>query len=268
MPVRAASMVRMGGVDTVRGRIGYREQGSGGVPLVLLHGVGSDKSVWQPQLDHFGETRRTIAFDYPGYGESDFIADASRDDFAAAMLAAMDALGVEQAHVCGLSLGGVVALAMHSIAPERCTSLVLADTFAIHPDGQAIHDRSLAASGNLGMRGLAESRVDALVGPAASLEIRAEVIDTMSKIDPAAYTLGARAVWLADQRDRAAEVRSPTLILCGSEDRITPPELSEQLKDLIAHATLVEIVAAGHLANIEQPATFNRVVERFLAGVE
>ncbi|WP_205481237.1 alpha/beta fold hydrolase [Sphingomonas arenae] len=258
----------MGWVETARGRIGMVEQGSGGVPLVLLHGVGSDKSVWHPQLDHFGASRRTLAFDYPGYGESDFAAGAGRDDFASAILAAMDALDVRQVHVCGLSLGGVIALAMHAAAPERCASLILADSFAVHPDGQAIHDRSLAASGNLGMRGLAESRVDALVGSSASQEVRSEVIETMSRIDPSAYALGARAVWLADQRDRAAAVRCPTLILCGTEDRITPPSLSEELKDLIPHAVLVEIAGAGHLSNLEQPAIFNRVVERFLAGIE
>ena len=268
MPVRAASMPGMGGVGTTRGRIGVTEQGSGGVPLILLHGVGSDRSVWQPQLDHFGAARRTLAFDYPGYGDSDLVEDATREDFAAAVLAAMDALDVQQAHVCGLSLGGVVALAMHAAAPHRCESLILADSFAVHPDGQAIHDRSLAASSELGMRGLAEARVDALVGAAASAEVRGEVVETMSRIKPSAYALGVRAVWLADQRERAMAVRCPTLILCGSEDRITPPALSDELKDLIPHAALVEIASAGHLANLEQPAIFNRVLDGFLGGLE
>ena len=258
----------MGWVETARGRIGYVEQGSGGVPLVLLHGVGSDKSAWRPQLEHFGGSRRTLAFDYPGYGESDYLEAATRDDFASAVLAAMDALDVGRAHVCGLSLGGVVALAMHATAPGRCASLILADSFATHPEGRAIHDRSVAASREVGMRGLAEARVDSLVGSRASSGVRAEVIATMSRIDPAAYALGAAAVWLADQRERAAAVRCPALILCGSEDRITPPPLSEQLKDLIPHAALVEIAGAGHLANLEQPAIFNRVLERFLAGTE
>ena len=261
-------MACMGWVETARGRIGVIEQGRGGVPLFLLHGVGSDKSVWRPQLEHFGESRRTLAFDYPGYGDSGYLEGATRDDFAAAVLAAMDALDVGRAHVCGLSLGGVVALAMHATAPGRCASLILADSFAVHPDGQAIHDRSVAASSEFGIRGLAEARADSLLGSHASAEVRAEVIATMSGIDPAAYALGAAAVWLADQRERAAAVRCPTLILCGSEDRITPPSLSEQLKDIIPHAALVEIAGAGHLSNLEQPAIFNRVVERFLDGTE
>src|SRR4051812_22836426 len=118
--------------------IGYEETGGGdATPIVFLHGVGSDKSVWRPQLAHFGRTRRAIALDYPGYGDSDPApAGTSRDDYAAAILAAMDELGVGRAHICGLSLGGVIAIAVHHISPERCRSLILADTFAVHPDGQ------------------------------------------------------------------------------------------------------------------------------------
>ena len=173
------------------------------LPIVFLHGVGSDKSVWRPQLAHFGEARRAIAFDYPGYGDSDPAPDGTtRDDYAAAILAAMDALGIERAHICGLSLGGVIAIAMHHAAPERCASLILADTFAVHPDGQGIYDRSVAGSAD--MRALAEARVDVLLAQPADPAVRSEVIETMARIDPAAYRIGAEAVWLADQRDRVA----------------------------------------------------------------
>lgn len=256
-------------IDTTVGPIGYEERGGGSaLPLILLHGVGSTRSVWHPQLDHFGRARRTIAFDYPGYGESLFVPHATRDTFAQAILAAMEGLDVPAAHVCGLSLGGVVAIAMHDADPNRCASLVLADTFAVHPDGAAIRDRSVRASRDLGMRELAEARAGALIAEGASDAIRREVVETMAGIDPAAYVLGAEAVWLADQRERATAIRCPTLILCGSEDRITPPALSEELKDLVPHASLVEISGAGHLSNLEQPAIFNRVVDAFLSGVE
>src|SRR5687767_2852228 len=106
---------RMGRVITASGQaIGVDEAGGGdALPIVFLHGVGSDKSVWAPQLEHFGRARRAIAVDYPGYGKSDPAAPGTtRDDFAAAVLAAMDTLGVGQAHVCGLSLGGVIAIAI------------------------------------------------------------------------------------------------------------------------------------------------------------
>jgi 3-oxoadipate enol-lactonase len=259
-------MMGMGQILTARGRIGYIEVGGGdATPIVFLHGVGSDKSVWRPQLDHFGQARRAIAFDYPGYGESEFIEDASRDDYAAAILAAMDALGVGDARICGLSLGGVIAIAMHAAAPHRCASLIIADSFAVHPDGQGIHDRAVAASRAMTMRELAEARTALLLGPAATPGLKAEVIETMAAIDPAAYRLGAAAVWLADQRDRAAEIDVPTLILVGDEDGITPPALSEELQNIVSGSELVHIPAAGHLTNAEQPQAFNLAIESFFS---
>lgn len=261
----------MATVRTVNGAMGVLEAGGGRAtptPILFLHGVGSDKSVWSPQIAHFGRERRALALDYPGYGESSPWPGAGRDEFAAACVAAMDALGIDQAHVCGLSLGGVVAIAMHDIAPERCASLLLADSFAVHPDGEGIYRRSVEASRDLGMRALAEARVDMLLGGEASPALRGEVIETMAAIDPDAYRRGAAAVWLADQRDRAAAIAVPTLVLVGSEDRITPPALSEELAALVPGAELRTIDAAGHLANIEQPANFNAIVDEFLARIE
>lgn len=259
----------MGRVITTQGDIGYAETGDGHVtPIIFLHGVGSEKSVWRPQLDHFGKQRRSIAFDYPGYGESDLSPGADRDAFAEAILAAMDELGVNQAHVCGLSLGGVIALAMHHAAPGRCTSLIIADSFAVHPDGEEIYGRSVAASQTMTMRELAEARTGALLGSAASDALRHEVIEAMAAINPEAYRLGAAAVWLADQRARAAAINIPTLILCGTDDRITPPALSSDLQALVPDAQLELISAAGHLANVEQPQLFNEAIDRFLATIE
>jgi 3-oxoadipate enol-lactonase len=248
--------------------LGYDQAGGGdATPIVFLHGVGSDKSVWRPQLEHFAKERRAIAFDYPGYGESDPAPeDTTRDDYAAAILSAMSELGVGRAHVCGLSLGGVVAIAIHAAAPDRCPSLILADTFASHPDGAAIYQRSLAASDNL--RVLAESRVDVLLAQPADSAVRSEVIATMARIDPAGYRIGAEAVWLADQRERAAAIRVPTLVLCGAEDRVTPAALSMALMRLIPGALYEPIERAGHLTNLERPDAFNTLVGAFIRGVD
>ena len=256
-------------VSTKHGAIGAIEAGGGSkLPIIFLHGVGSDSSVWAPQLAHFGRARRSLAFDYPGYGKSDACEGATRDDFAYSILAAMDALDIERAHICGLSLGGVVAIAMHALARSRCASLIIADSFAVHPEGQAIHNRAVAASQSMAMRELAEARSGLLLGSAATDELRREVIETMAAIDPAAYRLGAAAVWLADQRDRAAAIDMPTLILVGDEDAITPPALSHDLGNRIAGSTVEVIERAGHLANAEQPAAFNAAIDRFLAKVE
>ena len=248
--------------------IGITERGSGGrTPIVFLHGVGSDKSVWRPQLEHFGSERRAVAFDYPGYGESDPAPEGTtREEFAAAILGGMRALGIPRAHVCGLSLGGVVAIAMNALEPEGCASLILADSFASHPDGQGIYDRAVASSRDL--RALAEGRADVLLAQPADPAVRSEVIETMAAIDPVAYRTGADAVWLAAQEERAALIRCPTLVLCGTEDRVTPPALSTALAKLVPGAMCELIERAGHLSNLERPAEFNALVGAFIRGVD
>ena len=248
--------------------LGVSESGSGDAdPILFLHGVGSDKSVWAPQLAYFSAARRAVAFDYPGYCESSPAADGTtRDDYAAAILAAMDSLGIERAHVCGLSLGGVIAIALHHAAPERCASLIIADSFAVHPDGKGIYERSVASSAD--MAALAEARTPVLLATGASDALHREVKAVMSRIEPSAFRIGAEAVWLADQRDRAAEIHVPTLILCGDADKVTPPELSHQLAAIVPGATVGIIGDAGHLGNIEQPETFNRMVDAFIRSAE
>jgi len=90
----------------------------------------------------------------------------------------------------------------------------------------------------------------------------------MSRIDPAAYRIGAEAVWLADQRDRVGAIRVPTLIICGEDDKPTPPELSCELHSMIPGSRLAMIPNAGHLTNLEQPEAFNALVDALLAEVE
>jgi 3-oxoadipate enol-lactonase len=255
------------GVDE-RGRIEVGEDEVPPTPIVFLHGVGSDKSVWRPQLEHFSASRHALAFDYPGYGTSDPAdTEADHDEFAAAILAGMDALDVGQAHICGLSLGGVVAIAMHHAAPERCASLIIADSFAAHPDGRGIFNRSVKASRAMTMRELAEDRVEMLLAPNAADALRDEVVATMSEINPDAYRIGARAVWLADQRERLDAINRPVLVVVGDQDHITPPMLSRDLASRIAGAKLIEIGGAGHLPNVEQPAAFNAAIDVFLTEI-
>ena len=90
----------------------------------------------------------------------------------------------------------------------------------------------------------------------------------MARIDPAAYRIGAEAVWLADQRERAAAIQVPTLVIVGDEDAITPPALSEKLVALIPGAQLSVIAGASHIANLDKPAEFNRAIDGFLATLE
>ena len=132
----------------------------------------------------------------------------------------------------------------------------------MHPDGPAIYDRSIAASEQ--MSELAAARTPVLLAPGASEDLHSQVRETMARIDPEAFRIGAEAVWLADQRDRVAAIDVPTLLLVGDQDTVTPPDLSRALAEVIPGAELHVLAGAGHLANIERPADFNRLVEEFV----
>ena len=111
---------------------------------------------------------------------------------------------------------------------------------------------------------MAEARVDVLLAQPADPAVRREVVETMSRIDPVAYRIGAEAVWLADQRDRVGAIRVPTLVLVGDGDLVTPIDLSNELVDLVPDARMQVIRGAGHLGNLEKPAEFNAAVDEFI----
>jgi 3-oxoadipate enol-lactonase len=249
-------------------QIGYDERGSGDA-LVFLHGVGSDKSVWARQLAHFAPAWRAIALDYPGYGESDLPAhDLDRLSIASYIRGALDALGIAATHVVGLSMGGVIGLELALGWPERVRSLTLADSFARHPDAEAFLARSRAALETMSMREFAAARVGALLAPGAPEELRREVVETMGRIDKRTYAWASAAVWTPDYRAALRQIAAPTLVLVGEHDQITPPAFSEELASTIPGARLVVIPSAGHIANIDNPATFNLLVEEFLKNVK
>lgn len=245
--------------------LGYKEKGSGDA-IVFLHGVGSDKSVWDGQLEHFSKKWRAVALDYPGYGDSDLPEkDLNREEIGYYLLGAMEGLRIKSAHVVGLSMGGVMALELTHQQPERLCSLTLADTFARHPDGEQILERIQKTMATLSMRELAEMRVSILLAPGASEVLKQEVIDTMAKIDEQTYAWSSVAVWTADYRSHLPDIKIPTLILVGELDKVTPPGLSEELHRGIPGSTLAIIPKVGHISNIEDPTRFNQLVEDFIS---
>ncbi|MCA1623512.1 MAG: alpha/beta hydrolase [Acidobacteria bacterium] len=250
-------------------KIGYTEKGkvNGKTPIVFLHGVGSDKSVWNEQIDFFSASRRAIAFDYAGYGESDLPEKKlTREEISAFVLKAMDDLEVEIADVVGLSMGGVIALEMFRQTKKRIHSLVLANTFAKHPNGVEVVERSQKFIENHSMLDFAEQRVELLLAPQTSQAIRSEVVESMSRIDKSTYDWASTAVWMADYTDLLSEINIPTLVIGSELDVPTPSELSKELAEKIPKAKLAIIENAGHLSNLDQPQIFNSLIVKFIEG--
>ena len=245
--------------------IGYDERGSGDA-IVFLHGVGSDKSVWDRQLRHFAKKWRAVALDYPGYGESDLpVGELDRAAIARYVFGAMDGLGIDMAHIVGLSMGGVIALEMARHQSQRLRSLTLADTFARHPDADAIVQRAQHATATMTMRAFAEARVNVLLAPGAAETLKHEVVETMARIDKRTYRWATMAVWTPDYRADLPQITIPTLVAVGEHDQPTPPALSQELYEGIPGARLAIIPGAGHISNIDNPEAFNEAVEVFIS---
>ncbi len=255
------------------GAIEYDVQGTGPAVL-LLHAFPLDRRMWDEQAAALRASCQVIRFDARGFGGSDesdgpLTMERIADD--AAVL--LDHLGVGQAVACGLSMGGYAAVALVRRHASRLRGLVLADTKATADTPEARATRSALAERVLkeGASAAAEANLPKLLGatthrerPAVVARIRDLIFTQRPRaIGNALAGLAARA----DSTPTLREIRVPTLVLCGSEDAITPPSEAEAIQRGIAGSSLEIIPAAGHLANVEAPDAFGRVLATFLAGL-
>jgi 3-oxoadipate enol-lactonase len=238
-------------------------------PIVFLHGVGSTRQTWRAQLEEFSATHTAVTIDARGYGGSSATPDTvSMARFAADTAAVVQAIGRGRAHVCGLSMGGIIALHLWRDHPGVVRSLVLADTWAWHPVAAAGQEARLAAIDANDMASLARMRMPAVYGPGTDPLLVQRGVDTFASLDKPVYRAASAELWGVDMRSVACSVTVPTLVLVGEHDTIAPPHLSRELAGLIPGAQLVVIPDAGHLPNEENPAAFNRAVRTFLEESE
>jgi pimeloyl-ACP methyl ester carboxylesterase len=256
----------------------YQDLGApGGEPVVLIMGWGGDHTAWAFQLQALAESYRVIAPDNRGAGQSDQpdapYSIAGMADDVATLLAQ---LGVERAHVCGASMGGMIAQELALAHPERVASLVLVGTY-----GRADAKRRLVLD-------LWKSMVELHVP--AELRIKKRLIWTLgdatmeqedlieamwrfylrddAPMDDKVFVRQAEACMAHDALERLGEIAVPTLVVCGEGDILTPPHMARQLADRIKGARLVLLPNAGHLVAAELAPRFNRLVSRFLAEQE
>ncbi len=266
-PVRQRRSLRAG-----EARFSYLAAGAG-APLVLLHGIGSNARSWHGQLAGLADIGLIVAWDAPGYGASAPLTPArpSAADYAGHLALFLDGLGFDRVDLLGHSLGALIAGAFAASRPHRVKRLILADVALGHgadPDGplparaQARLD-DLAA---LGPAGLAAERAPQLLSAAATPAQIACVRETMADIDPAGYRQAVAMLVRGDLRADARTIDTPTLVLCGSDDGVTPPAGNRALAAVMANARYCEIGNAGHASYIEQPAAFNAAVREFLLG--
>jgi pimeloyl-ACP methyl ester carboxylesterase len=244
--------------------------GSRGTPVLLLHGIGGSSASFASQLPALARRHRALAWDAPGYGASaDPAAAPGMDGYADAAAEVLATHG--RGHVVGVSWGGVIGTALAVWRPELVASLTLADSSRGSGRTGAAAAAMLARAeqlAELGAPEFARRRASRLVGPHASVAARASVLATMSAVRLPGYRFAAESMAHTDHSALLAGLRVPTLVLVGEHDQVTGVPESRALAGSIPGARLVVIPHAGHAANQEQPAAFNRALLNFLADVE
>jgi pimeloyl-ACP methyl ester carboxylesterase len=238
--------------------------------VVLLHAFPLTGEMFEPQWAALGDRTRLIVPDLRGFGESSTgTGQSEMGTMADDVLGLMDHLAIDAAVVGGVSMGGYAALALLRNDPSRVRALVLADTQTSADDAPARERRETTAREVLatGPTALLPS-VDRLLGPSASPALRARVSAWIGGGSPEGFAAAQRGMALRpDARDILARFGGPVLVLVGADDVLTPPAKARAMAELVPGAELVEIPAAGHLANLEAPAAFNAALVRFLDRV-
>lgn len=243
-----------------------------GAPLLLIPGLGGKGSSWEPFLQGAARRFRALVFDPPGSGAAPPLAGPTTiRDLARATLRLLDEIGLARTAVVGRSMGGMIAQELALLAPERISRLVLVSTTG-RPDRHLAEVFGLwARMADLGVPPDVRHRSTMLwcLG-ARALEhdgpARAYLRAKSATDRPADYALQARACAAHDALSRMRRVHIPTLVVAGSDDRLTPPGHAEALAAAVPGAQLRVIDGAGHLPYVESPAEFEKVVLEFLEG--
>ncbi|MBK7832857.1 MAG: alpha/beta fold hydrolase [Gemmatimonadetes bacterium] len=252
--------------------IGYDDVGSGDA-VVFLHGFPHHRALWASQVAALVDRARCIAPDLRGFGESSVHPPYSVDQYADDLAALLDSLRIERAVVCGLSMGGYVALAFWRRHRARVRALILMDTRAGNDsaEGRERRDQMIALARLRGSEAVADAMITGMVGK-RTREKCPEVVDDVHRMlesAPVDGVVGALEA-LRDRPDSTATLETidvPTLIVVGEDDVLTPPGEAMLLHAGIRGSTLEVIAGAGHVANVERPAAVNHVITEFLAKV-
>jgi 3-oxoadipate enol-lactonase len=261
----------------------YFEEAGSGTPIIFLHEFAADHSNWEPQVRYFSRGHRCIAYSARGYAPSDVPPAAevyTFRHFYTDALAVLDHLNIAQAHFVGLSMGSYSSLQVALNAPARALSMTLAgvgtgssldnlETFRAQCQATAEQYEAIGSAEVAKVTGEAPGRIPFLVkDPRGHADFYAALArhDAEGSANTMRSFQGERPS-IYTQTDAIRKVATPALIICGDEDdNCVEPSLF--LKKHLAASGLTFFPKSGHVLNLEEPALFNAMVERFIALVE
>ncbi|AHM61899.1 alpha/beta hydrolase fold containing protein [Flammeovirgaceae bacterium 311] len=267
--------------------ISYTEAGRGKETLILLHGLGGTRDHWMRNLPGLSQHYRVLALDLPGYGQSQ-LQQLPEENlllfFSKAVVALMDSLSVQKAHLVGHSMGGQLALLLALEQPQRVSSLVLAapagiETFTTQ---EATGLKAYAAASFQQKQSEEQIRQSWAMNFSAMPAETEPLIRARLALNEYDYyptyaqvlQAGVSGMLEAPVASRLGEIKMPALIVFGAEDKLIPNRylhpgltteaIAQQAQTVIPDSQLVLLPAAGHLLQFEQPEAFNKALLQFL----
>lgn len=244
-----------------------------GVPVLCLHGIGGDHTSFADQLGQLGE-RRVIAWNMPGYGGSDPMVQMGFAALSSAVIALLDELGIEDVHLVGQSIGGMIAQEVAIRVPTRVASLgLIATTPAFGGRDDSFKQAFVTArlgplDAGVDMATMAEQAIPAIIGPSASADMRQIAVEAMGRIDETAFRQVISCLVTFNRRADQHRITQPCCLIAGSHDTNSPARIMAKMADGLANATFHIVDQAGHLVNSESPDIVNAMLTDFFDRVE
>ena len=254
-------------------RIAVDHVGSGEL-VVFLHGIGGNRRNWHAALGAISDGYHAVAWDGRGWGDSeDYEGPLRFEDMAADVARVLDHFSASRAHIVGLSLGVKVAMYFAYLFPDRLLSLTLRDgsitSRSADPESlrEFVRLRQQPLLDGKEPADIAEPVARSLVSPRAVPGALEQLIDSMSRLHKDMYLKALELAVMTPDAPGLDRIDVPTLVVVGEDDTLTPVAAAEKIAAAIKGARLEIVPEAGHLVNIEQPETFNRILRDFLDGV-
>jgi 3-oxoadipate enol-lactonase len=260
----------MPAVQLADGSLNYQLEGPAGAPvLVLSNSLGTNLHMWDTQIPAFTRHFQVLRYDTRGHGQSLVTPGIySIERNARDVLALLDALNVDKAYFCGLSMGGLIGQWLAINAPQRLHRVVLCNTAAKIGTPQVWDPRieTVLRDGEAAMLALRDASIERWFTPSfakAQPDAVDAVVGMLASTAPQGYAANCAAVRDADFREQIGSVRLPVLMVCGTHDAVTTPDDGRYIVERIPGAQMIELHAA-HLSNVEAGEAFTGPVLDFL----
>lgn len=244
-------------------RIYFVEQGPSPAnhlpPILFIHGAGGSHQVWLHQLGALGRTRRAIAVDLPGHGDSNGSGADRIEAYCDVVRGFITALGLDRIVMVGHSMGGAITQSVALDYPDLLAAIVLVGT------GVRLRVQPQIFTG---LRDDARRTIDLMTewarAPGTTAEVLRQDAEAMLRTSVPVIEGDLRACDAFDLMEQVKAVSPPALVICGTDDLMTPPKYAEYLHEQINGSQLQLIPAAGHMVMLEQPDEVSRGIEAFL----